>query len=49
MAYRIREMCDRYIPGFGSGPVEVDETYVGRKEKNRHCGKHFNAGRGGVG
>ena len=48
MAHRIRETLSA-TGGKFSGPVEVDETYVGGKERNKHANKKLKAGRGPVG
>ena len=48
MQHRIREAWKVNEAKF-SGPVEVDETYVGGLEKNKHGDKKLRAGRGGVG
>ena len=48
MAHRIREAWNVDADKF-SGPVEVDETYIGGKEANKHKSKKLNSGRGTVG
>ncbi len=49
MQQRIREGFLHEGSSVMAGPVEVDETYMGGKERNKHESKKLKAGRGTVG
>ena len=48
MLQRIRKAWESDDSLF-SGPIEIDETYMGGKESNKHKGKKIKSGRGTVG
>ena len=48
MLHRLREGCNVEADRI-DGIVEIDQTYIGGKEGNKHASKKLQAGRGTVG
>ena len=46
LTMRLRELWHDKNPKPFVGPVEVDETYIGGRERNKHASKRLKAGRG---
>lgn len=48
MLHGLREACGNELPKL-RGVIEIDETYIGGKESNKHESKKLKSGRGAVG